>query len=113
MRRAAWPASCNRRWCRATSPTISSCSRNVPDAEPMSPITALTYVLPHRFLSSLARKLAYSTDPRTKQWLIDTVIRKFGVNMAEAAESDPTKYDTFNAFFTRALKPGARVAEPD
>ena len=44
----------------------------------MSPITALTYVLPHRFLSSLARRLAYSMDPRTKQWLIDTVIRKFG-----------------------------------
>ena len=26
----------------------------------MSPLTALTYVLPHRLLSSLARKLAYS-----------------------------------------------------
>ena len=79
----------------------------------MSPITALTYVLPHRFLSSLARRLAYSDNPGTKQWLIDTVIRKFGVDMSEAAESDPTKYATFNAFFTRALKPGARVAEPD
>ena len=31
----------------------------------MSPLTALTYVLPHRLLSSLARKLAYSTDPKT------------------------------------------------
>ena len=79
----------------------------------MSPLTALTYVLPHRLLSSLARSLAYSTNPSTKQWLIDTVTRKFGVNLAEAAQSDPSAYPTFNAFFTRALKPGARIADPD
>ena len=41
----------------------------------MSLLTSLTYVLPHRFLSSLARRLAYSTSPGTKQWLIDTVTR--------------------------------------
>jgi phosphatidylserine decarboxylase len=79
----------------------------------MSPLTALTYVLPHRLLSSLARSLAYSTRPGTKQWLIDTVTRKFGVDLSEAAESDATAYPSFNAFFTRALKPGARVADPD
>ena len=79
----------------------------------MSPLTALTYVLPHRLLSSLARSLAYSTRPGTKQWLIDTVTRKFGVDLSEAAEPDPTAYPSFNAFFTRALKPGARVADAD
>jgi len=79
----------------------------------MSLVTALTYVLPHRLLSSMARALAYSDNPRLKQWLIDTVTRRFGVNLAEAAQSDPTKYPTFNAFFTRALKPGARVADAD
>lgn len=79
----------------------------------MSPLTALTYVLPHRLLSSLARRLAYSDAPRTKQWLIDAVVRRFGVDLAEAAEPDPRAYPTFNAFFTRALKPGARVADPD
>ena len=79
----------------------------------MSPLTALTYVLPHRALSSLARALAYSTNPSLKQWLIDTVTRKFGVDLSEAAEPDPNAYPTFNAFFTRALKPGARVADPD
>ena len=79
----------------------------------MSPLTALTYVLPHRLLSSLARSLAYSTHRSTKQWLIDTIIRKFGVDLSEAAEPDPTAYPTFNAFFTRALKPGARVADAD
>ena len=79
----------------------------------MSPITALTYVLPHRLLSSLARRLAYSTNPSLKQWLIDTVTRKFGVDLSEAAEPDPNAYPSFNAFFTRALKPGARVPDPD
>jgi phosphatidylserine decarboxylase len=78
----------------------------------MSPLTALTYVLPHRALSSLARALAYSTNPSLKQWLIDTVTRKFGVDLSEAAEPDANAYPTFNAFFTRALKPGARVADP-
>ena len=79
----------------------------------MSPLTALTYVLPHRALSSLARALAYSTNPSLKQWLIDTVTRKFGVDLSEAAEPDPNAYPTFNAFFTRALKPGARLPDPD
>ncbi|WP_330948255.1 archaetidylserine decarboxylase [Thermomonas sp. LB-4] len=79
----------------------------------MSPLTALTYVLPHRLLSSLARRLAYSTNRSLKQWLIDTVTRKFGVDLSEAAEPDPTAYPSFNAFFTRALKPGARTPDPD
>ena len=79
----------------------------------MSLLTSLTYVLPHRFLSSLARRLAYSTSPGTKQWLIDTVTKKFNVDLNEAAEPDPKAYPSFNAFFTRALKPGARVADAD
>ena len=79
----------------------------------MSPVTALTYVLPHRLLSSLVRKLEYSRRPALKQWLIDTVTRRFGVDLSEAAEPDPRAYDTFNAFFTRALKPGARTPDPD
>jgi phosphatidylserine decarboxylase len=79
----------------------------------MSLVTLLTYVLPHRLMSSLARRLAYSPSPRLKQWLIDTVTRKFGVDLSEAAQADARVYPTFNAFFTRALKPGARVADPD
>lgn len=79
----------------------------------MSFVTTLTYVLPHRVLSSLARKLAYSRNTATKRWLIDTVTRKFGVDLSEAAEPDPLAYDSFNAFFTRALKTGARIPDPD
>lgn len=79
----------------------------------MGLVTTLTYALPHRALSSLARRLAYSRNRAVKQWLIDTVTRKFGVDLNEAAEPDRTAYPTFNAFFTRALKPGARVADAD
>ncbi len=75
----------------------------------MSLITTLTYLLPHRLLSSAARRLAYSQHPTIKQWLIDTVVKKFNVNLAEAAESDPNAYPSFNAFFTRALKADART----
>jgi phosphatidylserine decarboxylase len=35
-------------------------------------------------------------------------IRRYGVDMTEAAEPDPARYATFNAFFARALKPGVR-----
>lgn len=79
----------------------------------MGLITTLTYALPHRLMSAAARKLAYSRNPAVKQWLIDTVTRKFKVDLDEAAEPDPTAYPTFNAFFTRALKSGARIPDPD
>ncbi|MDQ3289302.1 MAG: archaetidylserine decarboxylase [Pseudomonadota bacterium] len=79
----------------------------------MSLLTKFTYVLPHRALSSLARKLAYSESPQIKSWLIDTVTRRFGVDLSEAEQSDPASYNSFNAFFTRELKAGVRVADPD
>lgn len=78
----------------------------------MSLVTRLTYALPHRFLSSVARSVAYSKHPRVSAWLIDTVTRKFGVDLTEAAEADPRAYDSFNSFFTRALKPGVRTPDP-
>jgi phosphatidylserine decarboxylase len=34
----------------------------------MSLTTTLTYVLPHRLLSSMARPLAYSSNPRNSRW---------------------------------------------
>jgi phosphatidylserine decarboxylase len=79
----------------------------------MSLVTALTYVLPHRLLSSIARRLAYSPNPRLSRWLIDTVTRRFGVDLSEAADSDPRSYATFNRFFTRALRDGAHTPDPD
>jgi phosphatidylserine decarboxylase len=79
----------------------------------MSPKVFLQYVLPHRLLSRLAYGVARSRAGWFKDWLIALVIRKFNVDMAEAADPEPRNYEHFNAFFTRELKPGARVADPD
>jgi phosphatidylserine decarboxylase len=79
----------------------------------MSWTTRLTYALPHRALSSLARRLAYSNHPRLSAWLIDTVTRRFGVDLSEAERSDPRSYPSFNAFFTRGLRAGVRAPEAD
>jgi phosphatidylserine decarboxylase len=75
--------------------------------------TALTGLLPQHALSALARRLAASQRPALKQAMIDAVVRRFGVDLTEAAEPDPRAYPSFNAFFTRALRPDARVPEPD
>ena len=55
---------------------------------------------------------------RERGWVTTEIIRRFvakyQVNMDEALDSDIASYPTFNAFFTRALKPGARpLAEAD
>ena len=55
---------------------------------------------------------------RERGWVTTEIIRRFvakyQVNMAEALDPDIASYPTFNAFFTRALKPGARpLADAD
>lgn len=71
------------------------------------------YLLPHRLLSHLAYRLAYSRTPWIKHRFIHTILANFDVNLSEAANPDPDSYESFNAFFTRALKPGARIADSD
>jgi phosphatidylserine decarboxylase len=79
----------------------------------MRPSVALQYLLPHRFLSRLALYAANWRWRPWKDWLIDLVVRRFDVDMSEAAQPDPHAYPSFNTFFTRALKPHARVADAD
>ena len=71
------------------------------------------YLLPHRLLSHLARSVAYSRVRWFKDWLIALAISHFKINVAEAADPEPTNYSSFNAFFTRALAAGARPPDPD
>ncbi|MCK7544415.1 archaetidylserine decarboxylase [Marinobacter bryozoorum] len=67
------------------------------------------YALPQILISRLAGKLADSQPPTG---ILTAVIRwfigRYGVNMSEAADENPASYPTFNAFFTRELKPGLR-----
>src|SRR5436305_9568977 len=73
----------------------------------------LQHLLPHRFLSRIVYWATRWTWRPWKNWLIATVVRKYAVDMSQAQQSDPFAFATFNAFFTRALKPGARSAPDD
>ncbi len=66
------------------------------------------YALPKRGLTAFAGRVASRERGATTTRLVRWFVRKYAVDMAEAAEPDPAAYPTFNAFFTRALKPGAR-----
>ena len=79
----------------------------------MSPGVFLQYVAPHRLLSRLAYFAAHWRWRPWKDAFIGLILKRFDVNMAEAQNEDAFSYPSFNAFFTRALKPGARVADPD
>lgn len=69
---------------------------------------AFQYVAPQHLLSRGAGWFADCEIESVKNFLIKNFINHFDVNMAEAAESDYTKYQSFNKFFTRALTDGAR-----
>ncbi|GAB4040118.1 MAG: archaetidylserine decarboxylase [Rubrivivax sp.] len=66
------------------------------------------YLLPQQRLTELAGRLAGAEGGAATTAVIRWFIARYGVNMAEAEQPDPAAYPTFNQFFTRALKPGAR-----
>lgn len=70
-------------------------------------------LLPHHLLSSLMYGLTRSEWPALKRLLIRAAIRIYRVDMGIAQESEAEKYPSFNAFFTRALKPEARPLTPE
>jgi phosphatidylserine decarboxylase len=75
---------------------------------------ALQHLLPQHALSALMYRLARCTWRPFKNTLINWFVAQFRVDMGRAVEPDPTAYPSFNAFFTRALRPEARplAAEP-
>jgi phosphatidylserine decarboxylase len=76
---------------------------------------AWQYPLPQHAVSRFTHWLTRLAYPGFKNWMIRAFIRRFGVDMRDAAEPNPAAYPTFNAFFTRALRPDARslASEPD
>ena len=78
----------------------------------MKPAILFQHALPAKLLS---RVVHAATRWRFKPWknlLIRTINRLYAVDVAEAANPDLDAYPHFNAWFTRALKPGARPAHP-
>ena len=76
---------------------------------------ALQRLYPRRLLSRIVLHATRVRIPAWQQWLIRTVVRRYAVDLSDAAESDLRAWPTFNAFFTRALRPDARPLpiEPD
>ena len=70
------------------------------------------YLVPQHLLSRLVGYLADSEVPWIKQTFIDWFKQRYQVDLNEAAEPDTALYPSFNAFFTRALRPGARPVDP-
>ena len=66
------------------------------------------YLLPKQGLTMAAGALARRPLGPWTQASIRRFVQRYGVDMTEAAEPDIRRYATFNDFFTRALKPGAR-----
>ena len=65
-------------------------------------------LLPQRALGGLVGWLTRLRVPGLTPLVVRTFCRAYGVNLAEAAIQDPSGYPSFNDFFTRALRPGAR-----
>ena len=72
------------------------------------------YLLPKQALTTLAGKFASARLGGLTTSVIRWFVGRYNVNMAEAANTDIASYTSFNDFFTRALKPGARpLAQAD
>ena len=66
------------------------------------------YLLPKQALTRLMGRAAAARAGAATTAVVRWFIRRYGVDMSEAADPDPANYATFNDFFTRALRPGVR-----
>ena len=66
------------------------------------------YCLPQHGLTSIVYKLTRIENKFWKNTLINVFIKLFKVDMEQAIWSSADHYPSFNAFFTRSLKPDAR-----
>jgi phosphatidylserine decarboxylase len=87
--------------------------RAAPHCNASSALSHRLAVLPQYLLPKLALTRAFGAFASSEAGALTTAainafIRRYGVNMAEAADPAVASYRSFNQFFTRALKPGAR-----
>jgi len=73
----------------------------------------IQYLLPQHGLSRLVLAATRVRTPWFKNWTIRGFLKLYRVAMDEAAETDPYRYGSFNEFFTRALREGARPIDRD
>ena len=70
------------------------------------------YLLPQRLLPRLTYRLTRLQTAWFKDRLIRWFVQRYPVKLNEALEPNLQNYADFNAFFTRALKPGVRPLTP-
>lgn len=70
-------------------------------------------IVPQHQLSRVVGKLAESEHPVVKTAVIQAFKAKYGIDLSIAEQTNSLKYKSFNEFFTRALKDGIRVVDPD
>ncbi len=73
----------------------------------------LQHLLPHHLVTRVARWLMRIRWRPVKNWQIRRFSRAYGIDLSQSESADPDHYRHFDAFFTRALKPGARLPDPD
>jgi phosphatidylserine decarboxylase len=73
----------------------------------------LQYLLPKHALSRLMLAASRARVPWFKNLLTRGFLSIYTVHMAEAEQTDPYRYGSFNEFFTRALKADARPIATD
>ena len=66
------------------------------------------YLMPKLAMTRLAGLVASAEWGTVTTWVIKRFVKRYNVNMSEAAHADPAHYKSFNEFFTRPLKDGAR-----
>ncbi len=69
---------------------------------------ALQHLLPHGLLTWIMYRSTRFRFQPWKNWQIRWFMERYGVDTAETLSADPHAYEHFNAFFTRALRPGSR-----
>jgi phosphatidylserine decarboxylase len=74
----------------------------------LKPAILLQYLLPKQSITAIAGKLANLRCGKLTTSVIEWFIQRYQVNMEEAFNPNPASYATFNEFFTRPLKIGAR-----
>ncbi len=70
-------------------------------------------MLPTRWLGRLVYRLSRSQRPWLKNTLIRLFVRIYRIDTTEMDKNAACDYPSFNTFFTRALRPGARPVDPD
>ncbi len=78
------------------------------------PFVLLQHLLPKQAMTRLAGRLASARAGAWTQAMIRRFVARYGVDMSEAADPRIEAYASFNEFFTRSLREGARpLAQAD